>query len=96
MKLGIDFGTTRTVVSVLDQGNYPNVSFCTTEGDWMDYYPSLIAVKDNEFLYGFEAQSVFDNTDWTTIRSVKSFLKQYGKEAAEGRYSLPFYKGLKD
>ena len=75
MKLGIDFGTTRTVVSVLDQGNYPNVSFCTTEGDWMDYYPSLIAVRDNEFLYGFEAQSVFDHSDWIIIRSIKSFLK---------------------
>jgi molecular chaperone DnaK len=75
MKLGIDFGTTRTVVSVLDHGHYPNVSFCTTEGDWMDYYPSLIAVKDNEFLYGFEAQGVFDNAAWVTIRSIKSFLK---------------------
>jgi hypothetical protein len=34
----------------------------------------------------------YDNCD----PKVKSFLKQYGKEAAEGRYSLPFYKGLKD
>lgn len=75
MKLGIDFGTTHTIVAVTDQGNYPTVAFCTAEGDWIDYYPSLIAVRDNEYLYGFEAQSVFDDPDWVVIRSIKSLLK---------------------
>lgn len=80
MKLGIDFGTTHTIVSVTDQGNYPTVSFCTTEGDWMDYYPSLIAVREDQFLYGFEAQNVFDDPEWVVIRSIKSLLKHVSQK----------------
>ena len=42
MQLGIDYGTTRTVVAAVDRGNYPVVSFQTAEGDTQDWYPSLI------------------------------------------------------
>lgn len=75
MKLGIDFGTTHTVVSVSDQGNYPIVSFSTPEGDWIDDYPSLIAVRGDDCLFGFNAQKVIDDPSWITIRSIKSLLK---------------------
>ena len=37
MLLGIDYGTTRTVVAVVDRGNYPVVSFQTAEGDTQDW-----------------------------------------------------------
>jgi hypothetical protein len=33
MLLGIDYGTTRTVVAAVDRGNYPVVSFQTVDGD---------------------------------------------------------------
>ena len=33
MKLGIDFGTTRTGVAVADRGNYPAVTFTTDGGE---------------------------------------------------------------
>ena len=33
MRLGIDFGTTRTVVAVHDRGNYPVVAFSRADGD---------------------------------------------------------------
>ena len=45
MLLGIDYGTTRTVVAAVDRGNYPVVSFHTADGDTQDWYPSLIAVR---------------------------------------------------
>src|SRR4051794_26382589 len=35
MRLGIDFGTTHTVVALVDRGNYPIVSF-----EHADYVPS--------------------------------------------------------
>ena len=68
MKLGIDFGTTRTVVTSMDHGNYPVVSFENEEGDWLDYYPSLVAVRDKEVRYGFAALATSDDPDWCLIR----------------------------
>jgi len=44
MKLGIDFGTTRIIVAVVDRGNYPLVPFETPEGTY-DWFPSLAAVR---------------------------------------------------
>ena len=43
MRLGIDFGTTRTAVSVADRGNYPVVGFVGHNDDTRHWYPSLIA-----------------------------------------------------
>ena len=61
MKLGIDFGTSHTVVALPDQGNYPIVSFNTPDGDWIDYYPSILSVKQEEVRFGFEG-NLEDNT----------------------------------
>ena len=36
MLLGIDYGTTRTVVAAVDRGNYPVVSFQTADGNTQD------------------------------------------------------------
>ena len=52
MLLGIDYGTTRTVVAAVDRGNYPVVSFQTAEGDTQDWYPSLIMARSDARLYG--------------------------------------------
>ena len=41
MRVGIDFGTTHTVVALVDRGNYPVVSF-----DGGDFVPSLVAAHD--------------------------------------------------
>ena len=38
MRVGVDFGSTHTVVAVVDRGDYPVVSF-----DAVDTWPSLIA-----------------------------------------------------
>jgi molecular chaperone DnaK len=57
MRVGIDFGTTHTVVAVVDRGNYPVVSF-----DGMDTWPSLIAARNDtavrQLRFGVDAAAV--------------------------------------
>lgn len=55
MKLGIDFGTTRTLVAVADRGNYPVVSFKDEEGETLEYFPSIVAVEGGQVHYGLDA-----------------------------------------
>ena len=43
MRLGIDFGTTRTVVACADRGNYPVLGFVDDAGDCHDWFPSVVA-----------------------------------------------------
>jgi molecular chaperone DnaK (HSP70) len=74
MRLGIDLGTTRTIVAVADRGNYPIVSFENLEGDFQEWYPSLVAIRGVERRYGFEALAVAGEPDWTIHRSFKRLL----------------------
>lgn len=55
MRMGIDFGTTRTIVAYADRGNYPIVSFLDARGDAHDHFPSVVAVHEDHLLYGFAA-----------------------------------------
>ncbi|MGJ3509603.1 Hsp70 family protein [Enemella sp. A6] len=55
MQLGVDFGTTRTVVAYADRGNYPVVGFIDTNGDTQEYFPSTAANVDGRLVFGFEA-----------------------------------------
>src|SRR2546425_9565420 len=78
MLLGIDYGTTRTVVAAVDRGNYPVVSFQTAEGDSQDWYPSLIAARGDERLFGLNAACCQDNPGWELLRSFKRQLATLG------------------
>ncbi|MFM6852330.1 MAG: Hsp70 family protein [Terrabacter sp.] len=55
MDLGLDFGTTHTVVAHGDRGNYPVVTFLDEEGDARDHFPSVVADDDGTLVYGFAA-----------------------------------------
>ncbi len=68
MRLGIDFGTTRTVVAAAHRGRYPVVSFETADG-FHDYLPGLAALNGRDLLFGADA-----SRDLTIplIRSVKA------------------------
>ncbi|RRC96183.1 Hsp70 family protein [Schaalia canis] len=57
MRLGIDFGTTRTAISIVDRGNFPTVSFHDSDGDLRDHIPSLVALSNDELVYGFDAET---------------------------------------
>ena len=73
MNLGIDFGTTRTVVALADRGNHPVVDFSDTDGDWHDHFPSLSAVIDAGLVHGFAAERA-GRDGATIVRSVKRHL----------------------
>jgi molecular chaperone DnaK (HSP70) len=81
MKLGIDFGTTRTVVAHADRGNYPIVSFFDDRGDAHDWFPSVVAERDGQLCFGFEALALGESA--TVLRSFKRLLSDPG--AVPGR-----------
>ncbi|WP_438011583.1 Hsp70 family protein [Sorangium sp. So ce321] len=74
MRLGIDFGTTRTVVACCDRGNYPVISFLDAAGDTVDFYPSVAAERQGELRFGFDALAVASDPEWTVLRSFKRVL----------------------
>jgi len=78
MRLGIDFGTTRTVVAAVDRGNYPILAFDSPDGTTAEWFPSLIAVRGDERVYGWEAWTRQAEPEWTIVRSVKRVLEDAG------------------
>jgi molecular chaperone DnaK (HSP70) len=74
MRLGIDFGTTRTVVACADRGNYPVVTFQDEGGNPIDWYPSVAAERRGELRFGFDALEVAPDPEWTVLRSFKRLL----------------------
>jgi molecular chaperone DnaK (HSP70) len=81
MKLGVDFGTTRTVVAHADRGNYPVVSFFDERGDAHDWFPSVVAERGGELFFGFEALAMGETA--SVVRSFKRLLSDQG--AVPGR-----------
>lgn len=80
MRLGIDFGTTRIIVAFVDRGNYPVVSFDAPDGTAQEWFPPLMAVKDQTRVYGWEAWAAQEKPGWTVIRSLKRALEGAGPE----------------
>lgn len=78
MRLGIDFGTTHTVVALVDRGNYPVVSF---EGE--EFVPSLVAGDATGALrFGADAAAVRHDEAWSLLRSWKRLLNEAGPATA--------------
>lgn len=80
MRLGIDFGTTRTRVAAVLKGNYPLITFHGPHGDGADWYPSLLAVRDDRAVFGWEAQAVQLDPAWEVMGSCKRLLGEVGPE----------------
>jgi len=78
MRLGIDFGTTRTVVAAVDRGNYPILPFEDPDGAVVDWFPSLLAVRHGQRLYGWQAWACQQYPNWTIVRSLKRVLQDAG------------------
>ncbi|MEO7327641.1 MAG: Hsp70 family protein, partial [Minicystis sp.] len=74
MRLGIDFGTTRTVVACSDRGNYPALTFEDESGNPVDWFPSVAAERDGELRFGFDALAAAAAPSWTLLRSFKRLL----------------------
>ncbi|MCI0418779.1 MAG: Hsp70 family protein [Acidobacteria bacterium] len=96
MKLGIDFGTTRTRVAAVIGGNYPLISFHSDDCDGQDWYPSLIATQGDRALFGLDALRVQYDSSWELCRSFKRFLENHDPQAklAIGGLQLPLIEWL--
>jgi len=77
MRLGIDLGTTRTIVAVEDRGNYPVVGFYTDEGDLIEHYPTTTSVVDGALVHGTAAEAAAQ-AGAPTLRSWKRLLAKLG------------------
>src|ERR1700677_1831694 len=75
MRLGIDFGTTRVVVALVDRGNFPLVNFEAPDGLVHDWFPPVAAVNGDRRCYGWEAIAAQDDENWTVLRSLKRHLR---------------------
>jgi molecular chaperone DnaK (HSP70) len=74
MNLGIDFGTTRTVVAVADRGNFPVVQFEAGDGDVYDHFPSVAASDGTSLVFGHDALEKLEKPGWSGLRSFKRIL----------------------
>jgi len=70
IRLGIDFGTTRTVVAAQEDGNYPVCTF-SWEGEVKEYIPTLAAVEDGILHFGWDAVDRINQADTHILRSMK-------------------------
>jgi molecular chaperone DnaK (HSP70) len=83
MHLGIDFGTTRTVVAVADRGNYPVVDFVDHRGDAASAIPSLVVARAGELRYGFDAAEVAEDSSFRKLPSFKRLFSSPAGSAAQ-------------
>jgi molecular chaperone DnaK (HSP70) len=74
LRLGIDFGTTRTAVACADRGNHPVVTFSDAAGDPVAWIPSIVAERDGEVRYGLDAAAVATDPSFRVVRSFKRLL----------------------
>ena len=70
MRLGVDFGTTRTVVSGVVQGRYPVAAF-NTRGGFIDYLSGLAVLAEGKLHFGGEARRRLEQGPAQAIQSVK-------------------------
>jgi molecular chaperone DnaK (HSP70) len=54
-----------------DRGNYPVVDFADHHGDAQSAIPSMVASKDGELRFGFDAMAVASDPDWAVLPSFK-------------------------
>jgi molecular chaperone DnaK (HSP70) len=76
IRIGIDFGTTRTLVASVEKGNYPLATFETEGEEVHDWYPSLVAARGSEMTFGWKAWAKQADEDWHKFRSFKRLLSR--------------------
>jgi molecular chaperone DnaK (HSP70) len=77
VKLGIDLGTTRTIVAASDRGNFPVVGFATPAGDVVDHVPTVSAALGGRLVHGHEAEAAI-REGAPHLRSWKRLLGRFG------------------
>jgi molecular chaperone DnaK (HSP70) len=81
MRLGIDFGTTRTVVATVHDGRHPVASF-DEGGEFREYLPGTAVVRDGELLVGWAAANALAAGEAQhAVRSVKRAVQALAPDA---------------
>ena len=81
MRLGIDFGTTRTVVAAVQDGRHPVAAF-DEGGEFREHVPGIAALREGELLVGWAAsRALADGSADHSIRSVKRVVGQLAPDA---------------
>ncbi len=71
MRLGIDFGTTRTVVAAVLDGRHPVAAF-DQDGEFREHVPGIAAVVGGRLVVGWDAaHALLDGRASHAIRSIK-------------------------
>jgi len=70
MRLGIDFGTTRTVIAGVDEGRYPVATF-DLGGEFQDFLPGIVAQQGKTLVFGEKARPLFTSGAVGALSSVK-------------------------
>ena len=96
MRLGIDFGTTRTRVAAAIRGNFPLVTFRAGRDHALDWYPSLMATCGDRVAFGLRAQAVQYDPEWSLFRSFKRLLGDSRQDATwtVGSLDLPMIEWM--
>ena len=79
MRLGIDLGTTRTIVAIGDRGNFPVVGFSRADGDLIEHYPSISAEVGGVLVHGLDAE-IAEREGASSLRSWKRLLMTTTKD----------------
>jgi len=82
MRLGIDFGTTRTVVAAVQDGRHPVAAF-DEGGEFREHVPGIAALRGGELLVGWAAAGALaEGSADHSIRSIKRVIGQLAPDAA--------------
>src|SRR5262245_56457300 len=96
MRLGIDFGTTRTVVAAVRDGRQPLVAF-DEGGEFREHVPGIAARRGGELLFGWEAaRALADGSAEHAVRSIKRLASALApdEEAMPGVSALDLVTGF--
>lgn len=93
MRIGVDLGTSRTVVAAVDRGNFPVIGFVSANGDLVEHYPSVTAEVDGALVHGLDAVAAAEEGA-PAIASWKRLLTNMGAShpVTVGRVTVPLFE----
>ena len=93
MKLGIDFGTTRTVVAAAAGGRHPLATF-DVGGAYQEWLPGYVARVGGVLRYGWEAREALLGGAGAAVRSLKRALGGLAPDAPVEELGAPAVSAL--